>query len=159
MPWMAADLASLSEPPTPDGLLVEQVRDPQALERHVRTSAVGFGSGTILTEALLLLYRTLAATGDGPPYLFLGSLDQVPVATSMVLPAGGVAGIYNVATVPWARRRGFGRAMTLAALRHGRDLGYRVGALGSSRMGYRVYSRMGFREVCRIDTFSREVVP
>jgi hypothetical protein len=32
-------------------------------------------------------------------------------------------------------------------------LGYRTGVLGSSKMGYPVYTRLGFREHCRIGLY------
>ena len=58
-----------------------------------------------------------------------------------------------VATLPSARRRGFGAAITLAALLDGRNLGYRIGVLQSSDQGFPVYRRMGFVEVCRMEHF------
>jgi ribosomal protein S18 acetylase RimI-like enzyme len=80
---------------------------------------------------------------------WVGSLDGRVVASSGMMLAGGVAGIYNVATAPDARRRGIGAALTAAAVAEGRERGYEVAVLGASELGYGVYARMGFREVCR----------
>ena len=44
-------------------------------------------------------------------------------------------------------------AVTLAALREARDLGFTIGVLGSSEMGYGVYLRLGFIEYCRIGLY------
>jgi hypothetical protein len=38
-------------------------------------------------------------------------------------------------------------------LREAWDLGYRIGVLGSSEMGYPVYRRLGFEERCRIGLY------
>ena len=62
--------------------------------------------------------------------------------------AGGAAGIYNVTTVEAARGRGIGAAMTVAAVRHGADLGFDLATLQASTMGRPVYERLGFEFVC-----------
>ena len=62
--------------------------------------------------------------------------------------AGGAAGIYNVTTVEAARGRGIGAAMTVAAVRHGADLGLDLATLQASTMGRPVYERLGFEFVC-----------
>jgi GNAT superfamily N-acetyltransferase len=61
--------------------------------------------------------------------------------------------VYHVATVPEARRRGLGSALTLAAARSARELGYRAGVLVSSSEGFGVYHRLGFRECCHADAY------
>ena len=90
---------------------------------------------------------------ETPWLLFMGTVNGQPVATSRLFCAGGVAGIYHVATVPQARGQGFGTAMTLAAAHAGRGLGYRVGVLYASPVGYGVYRRLGFQEYCHIDLY------
>jgi GNAT superfamily N-acetyltransferase len=59
-----------------------------------------------------------------------------------------------VATVPKARRQGIGTAMTLAACRKARALGYHIAALGAQGAALRVYQRIGFREYCRMSWYT-----
>jgi predicted acetyltransferase len=81
-------------------------------------------------------------------------MDGRPVATSMYFLGAGVVGIYFVATLPEARRKGAGYAVTQRALRDGRALGYRAGILQASKMGEPVYRRMGFRETHKTMNYS-----
>jgi ribosomal protein S18 acetylase RimI-like enzyme len=90
----------------------------------------------------------VAGTGSGGPWIRLaGSLDGAPVASSGLILRGGLASVINVSTVPSARRRGVGRAMTLAACEAAFERGYRIAVLGTSDMARGIYERLGFREM------------
>lgn len=151
---MAANLSTLpDELPVPEGLAVERVRDEAGLTAWVEALGSGFGEGPVEAEWVGEMYRRLGLGEAGSCRHYLGRLDGKPVATSTLFIGAGVAGIYFVCTVEGARRRGIGAAVTLAALREARDLGYGVGVLGSSEMGYPVYRRLGFQEYCRIGLY------
>jgi predicted acetyltransferase len=64
--------------------------------------------------------------------------------------------IHGVATVPEARRRGIGTAVTLAALLAARRLGYRIAVLQASSIGQGPYARLGFRFVAGYGRFVRQ---
>jgi predicted acetyltransferase len=81
-----------------------------------------------------------------PFQTYLALLNQEPVATSQLFTSAGVAGIYNVTCLPQARGQGIGTAIALAPLLAARDMGYRVGILQASSMGYNVYRRLGFQD-------------
>lgn len=74
----------------------------------------------------------------------------------MVLDSG-VAGIYAVATIPEVRRKGIGEIMTVMPLNEARQNGYRVGILQSSSLGYSLYKKIGFKEVCKFYLFFRSL--
>jgi GNAT superfamily N-acetyltransferase len=57
----------------------------------------------------------------------------------------GVAGIYDVAVVPAARRKGIGKALVSAACRYGREKGYRYAVLNAT--GRHLYEQIGFQWV------------
>jgi predicted acetyltransferase len=62
----------------------------------------------------------------------------------MLYLGAGVAGVYAVATVPEARGRGFGAAVTLRPLLDVKDAGVDHAVLFSSEMGVNVYRQIGF---------------
>lgn len=150
-PGMAVELAALPAPVPPVGLTIRTVESLDDLRSWTRTFGIGYG---LPDELVGPYFELLAGVGlDLPVRHYLGELDGVPAATSTLLLAAGAAGVYNVATVPDARGRGLGAALSLEPLREAQALGYRAGVLQSSDMGVGVYRRLGFRTVCAIDHF------
>ncbi len=90
---------------------------------------------------------------------FIGAVDGRAVCVSCVYLDAGIAGIYSVATLADARRRGYGAEVTMAGLRYAAQHGYRVGALEASALGEPVYRRMGFRTVGTWEYFVRVPTP
>jgi len=157
---MAVDLSALSDSvPTPQGFAVERVRDEEGLAAWVATLGSGFGEGPVEAEWVGGTYRELGFGDEGPLRHYLGRLDGEPVATATLYFGAGVAGVYFISTAEHARRRGIGAGITRAPLLDARDLGYRAGVLGSSEMGYSVYRRLGFEEICRIGLYERREAP
>ena len=149
---MSVDLSELPERvPVPENLVIERVLDEAGLAAWVEALGSGFGEGPVEAEWVGEMYRRLGF--EGPWRHYLGILAGEPVATATSFFGAGVAGIYFVCTVERARRRGIGAAVTLAALREARKMGYGVGVLGSSEMGYPVYRGLGFEEYCRIGLY------
>jgi ribosomal protein S18 acetylase RimI-like enzyme len=145
LPGMAVDLKAINEDvSSPSTLSVERVSEQEALRECIEVMRVGFEMPEFTSEVIFDILTTLGLTEESPLRSYVGRLDGEAVAASALGLAAGVAGIYNVATLPKARRQGLGAALTLAALRDGRDLGYRIGVLQSSAMGLGVYRRLGF---------------
>jgi GNAT superfamily N-acetyltransferase len=153
-PGMAIDMKTLPKLP-PSKLSIQAVNDSSALATWTDVFIRGYG----LPESFKPIYLDLMSSlgTELPVRNYLGWLDDRPVGASSLFIGAGVAGVYNVATVQEARGQGVGTALSLVPLHEARELGYRVGVLQSSQMGYRVYERIGFREVCRMDYFAYSV--
>jgi ribosomal protein S18 acetylase RimI-like enzyme len=88
-----------------------------------------------------------------PKQNFIGYLKGKPVASSTMVLGNGVVGVFNVATVPKARKKGIGTLMTLIPLQEARAMGYKVGILHSPNNGSSMTQRIGFREYCKISAY------
>ena len=146
-PGMAADLQHVNEAAlaqTPAGFTIEEVRDAAALYDFKRVLIEGYEVPERMAHGWVE-----AALGFGigrtPWKMYLGRLNGEPVATNMLFNGGGVASVYGVATVPSARGKGIGGAITLKPLLEAREMGYRHAVLFSTEMGLHAYERIGFR--------------
>jgi GNAT superfamily N-acetyltransferase len=151
-PGMAVDLTGLSAFGSASSQLdLRPVEDLAGLQTWTSTFMAGYGVPDAWAANLFELFASL---GLVPPIRhYVGYWHGEPVATSTLFMAAGVAGIYNVATLPKARGQGFGAALTTTPLHEARHLGYRVGVLQSSEQGYRVYQRLGFQHLCQMEHF------
>jgi ribosomal protein S18 acetylase RimI-like enzyme len=79
-----------------------------------------------------------------------GRLGGRAVAVAMSHDHDGDCGIYNVATLGHARRRGFATALTAVLLRDAAVRGCRTATLQATGMAERLYAALGFRDLGRI---------
>jgi GNAT superfamily N-acetyltransferase len=125
----------------------------------------GLAAWAALVEALhprrgplagtLVESHTAVGFGPGQPLRhFLARLGGRPVSAAVGFLGAGVVGLYWVGTLPEARRRGLGAAVSLAPLLAARAAGVRVGILHASSMGVPVYQRLGFRQHGPLDIWA-----
>jgi ribosomal protein S18 acetylase RimI-like enzyme len=147
---MAIDLEAVeNQPKTIPNFAIEKVSSAEMQALWARICAVGTGFSDRVTEDVARLEATLADPEYKAQHRYVGFLNGTPVATSALVVDSGIAGIYAVATIPEARCQGIGRMMTVMPLLEARQLGYRVGVLQASPMGFPIYEAIGFQDVCR----------
>jgi GNAT superfamily N-acetyltransferase len=149
---MAIDLTAVAEsPPWPAGLEIIPVEDAETLRDWIHVASVGF---RVPQEFENTWYDFFVEAVFDPPFRnYLALWNGRPVGTSQLFLSAGVAGIYNVTCLPEARGRGIGAAVTVVPLQAARALGYRVGILQASTLGYRVYRRLGFQEYGKLSVY------
>jgi GNAT superfamily N-acetyltransferase len=132
--------------PLPSGFTIRRVTDLSDWETV-------FMEGFERPESDRGVWRAAYSHCDDVWAHFVGYLDGAPVATTSLLLCKDLAGIYHVVTLPAARGRGVGRAITVAALRYAREMGATHAALQSSEMGFRVYRAIGFVPYCDLTLY------
>lgn len=149
---MGLDLTVLPEKTRSNNhLQIIPVEDNETLKKWIHVAAIGFGMHPEVEE---VWYGFFAKTVfDHPFRTYLALLNGKPVGTSQLFTSGGVAGIYNVSSIPEARGQGVGTAITLAPLLEARDQGYHIGVLQASSMGYGVYRKIGFDDFGKLSVF------
>jgi GNAT superfamily N-acetyltransferase len=152
-PGMAADLRALPDVEAPTDVRISRVVTDTGLDAYEQVLSLGFGEGPPEAAWVREMYARIGVGDDVPWRHYVGLSGGDPVACASVFLAGGVAGLYFVCTVPDARRRGIGAAISREALAGTLELGFDVGVLGSSPMGQPMYERLGFREVCAVNVY------
>lgn len=148
---MCADLdGATTETSTDPDVRIEAVEDEATLVTWCRVLCSAFGAPQAFGEAFGEAAIAIGLGRDSVFRHFLARVNGEPAATGSLFFGAGVAGIYDVATVPERRRRGLGAAVTRAAMAAAREGGCRTAILHASAAGAGLYRSLGFTDVCAI---------
>jgi len=150
-PWFYRPAGPLPDAAPPHELEIVHVSTEEEVAEFEAVSIRGFGSeDDVVTPGTFHPPEILA---DAAMHMFTGRVDGRAVAASMGYRIdGAVVGVFGVATVASARQRGYGTAMTRAAMLGGSDL---PTVLAPSPMGERLYRRLGFERVGELCIWSK----
>ena len=151
---MAINLKELDQTPSIIGLEINEVDNPDTIPVWSKTFIIGHGLEAIQEEASKV-FNTVGLGGSAIKYL--GLYRSEPVSTSQIFLGREVARLNFVATLPSARRKGMGTAISLAALNKAKEHGYKVAVLYGTEMGYPIYKRLGFKDICTIEIYRKEI--
>jgi ribosomal protein S18 acetylase RimI-like enzyme len=91
----------------------------------------------------------LAGVDAGVFHVALAELAGEIAAGAISFDHDGDCGIYNVGTLPHARRRGLGSAVTVLHMHEARERGCTTASLQATPMAERLYAALGFRDLGR----------
>lgn len=147
-PALIADPATMWRPPAPTGLQTMSVVDPTGLAAMVSVEIEAFGTDPQSARGLL----SPGLLHDRDTRAFIGTMDRRPVAQAIAYRHQRSVGVFGVAVLPPARRRGIGSAITVAAATGFADVD--LVWLHPTRMARSMYERLGFREVAVWDVWT-----
>jgi N-acetylglutamate synthase len=124
------------------GLVIRKLRPDEAL-LHASVAAAGFE----VPPEMFLQLMTPAVLATPGVRCYLGEAGGEQVTTGLGVQLASYIAIFNIATPPEYRRRGYGAAVTARAVADGLAAGAQWSWLQSSAEGYKVYERLGFRSV------------
>jgi hypothetical protein len=139
-------------PPTPPGLRIEEVRDEAGLRAFELAIVRGFESPELENQGPGAVFGA-GILNDDRYRLWAGWEDDRPVSAAAAFVAAGINDVTLVGTVPEARRRGYGAALTWRATLADPTL---PALLLATDEGRPVYERMGYLSLFRFSVWSRD---
>jgi hypothetical protein len=141
-PWFFRPPGPLAPEDTPPELEIVTATTPEEVEEFEAVSVRGFetedakvGAGSAHPATIL---------DDARMTNWIGRVGGLPVAAAMSYETDEAIGVFGVTTIASARRRGYGTAMTRAAILAASGL---PSVLAPSPEGQNLYQRLGFRPV------------
>lgn len=153
MPLMVADLNRWKPSPLPDGYRTVPVEDSKLYEEWGRLAETAFGLPKSVFEVIRGAQDAIGFAEDATIQNFVGLANDEPVCCGTVFYSNGIGGIYTIGTPEEFRGKGYGTAITEACMSDIVARGLDTAFLQASRMGYAVYQKIGFEEICKLSIF------
>ena len=139
---VSEDRGQLNAAQAVGGLVIRELL-PDEAPLHAHVAAAAFE----VPPEMFLQLMTPALLATPGVRCYLGEAGGQPVTTGLGVKLGSYVAIFNIATPPEHRRRGYGAAVTARAVADGLGAGAQWSWLQSSAEGYKVYERLGFRTI------------
>lgn len=141
--WMFCPLQQTPARSHISRLRVRLVRNNPDLRAWWTASALGFGMTQRAAQPWYDAYRRRGFGRHASVRNFIGQVERETVASATLVLAGGIAGIYDVSTLPAFRGRGYASALIRHMLEQARQAGLSYAGL-QTRDAIDLYRKLGF---------------
>lgn len=151
---MGMDLGKFSgNAESPSSVAILPVMDTNDLDKWLSVFEASYEMPGFITA---FFREAMNHAGLGPAFPFRHFtclVNETPVACATVFIHGKTAGLYNVGTVPGARGKGAGTAVSTHAISEAMHSGCRTMVLHATEMGEPVYKSLGFEKYCELKAY------
>jgi ribosomal protein S18 acetylase RimI-like enzyme len=131
-------------------LEMKPVADPATRSAFAHVTSIAFEVPWTVCREVYGTERAWSGSFRG----YVGFANGMAVSTTAIVVTAGVAGVYSVGTLPAYRSRGYAEALMRQALDQVRnETGIQRTALQSTRSGFNLYSKMGYRRATSYTVF------
>ena len=141
--WMFCRLPQVPARAHTSRLRVKRVRNNPDLRAWWTASALGFGMTQRAAQRWFDAYRRHGFGRNASVRNFIGQVERDTVVSATLVLAGGIAGIYDVSTLPAYRGRGYASALIRHLLAQARHEGFSYAGL-QTRDAIDLYRKQGF---------------
>ncbi len=141
--WMFCRLQQVPACAHTSQLCVRRVQTKPDLRVWWTASALGFGMTQRAAQRWYDAYRRHGFGRLASVRNFIGQVERDTVASATLVLAGGIAGIYDVSTLPAYRGRGYASALIRHLLAQARQVGFSHAGL-QTRDAIDLYRKLGF---------------
>lgn len=152
-PVFAAKIASVM-PKNISPFDVISVENQQQIEDWISVQSNASGG---FSDDVLHTYRAMMQNlvYDKQTFAYVAYDQNQPVGCAILALAGGVAGFYQLAVLPEARRRGVGTALAAHRMRVAADNGYQIVGMMVTSMGQMIHSKLGFQDISKVHMYMK----
>jgi GNAT superfamily N-acetyltransferase len=142
---MGMELSDLKAPEPDPGIEITEREDYETMAR-LNEIAYGYPPGD---------FEAVAGARMPGLRIYFAALDGADVCTLAIWPHGDDAVVIWVAAAPEGRGRGISGRLLAHALADAREQGLVTTSLQSTKLGYPVYSKLGYRDYGTVEMWER----
>lgn len=133
---------------------VIEVQTQQQMQDWITTQSIAHDG---FSDDVLRIYTSMMTNlvNNKNTFAYVAYDGDTPVGCAILTLAGGVAGFYQLAVIPDARRKGVGTALARHRMQVALEHGYHIAGMMVTQMGQIIHSKIGFQEIEKVHLYMK----